>query len=115
MGGDPHTCIWTYKAAAPSTDQLTVYLSTNIDPPSFERTCGGTPGPGRTLVPASGVGDTACYTLIADGLGTDLTFQKNCWAYELSISATGTLTSMFTQDTIEADEKTLALQVASKY
>ncbi|HEX4337349.1 MAG TPA: hypothetical protein VH062_15640 [Polyangiaceae bacterium] len=114
-GGDPHSCIWTYKAAAPSTDKVTLYLTTNIDPPSFAGACGGKASPGKTVVPASGIGDTACYTVIADGFGTDLSFQKNCWAYELSISATGTLTSMFTQDTIEADEKALALQIASKY
>jgi hypothetical protein len=111
--GDPHNCIWTYEAS--STDKVTVYLTTNIEPPSFEGTCGGKPSNGVTTTAVSGVGDTACYTVIAEGLGTDLNFQKNCWAYTISISATGTLMSMFTKDTIEADEKTLAQGVASKY
>jgi hypothetical protein len=115
MGGDPHNCVWTYKAAAPSTDKVTVYLTTNIAPPSFEGTCGGKPSNGVTTTAVSGVGDTACYTVIAEGIGTNLNFQKNCWAYSISISATGTLKSMFTNDTIEADEKTLAQEVASKY
>ena len=115
MGGDPHTCIWTYKAAAPSTDKLTVYLTTNIEPPAFAETCGRNPSPGITVTRTSGVGDTACYTVLAQGFGTDLTFQKNCWGYDISISASGTLKSMFTSDMIEAAEKTLALDVASKY
>ena len=115
MGGDPHTCIWTYKAAAPSTDKVTVYLTTNVDPPAFESACGLKASMGVVITPTSGVGDTACYTVIAEGLGTDLNFQKNCWGYDISISATGALKSMFTNDTIEADEKTLALEVASKY
>ncbi len=114
MGGDPHNCVWTYKAPAPSTDKVTVYLTTNVDPPSFEGTCGKQSN-GVTITPVSDVGDVACYTLIAQGIGTDLTFQKNCWAYTVSISATGTLKSMFTTATIEADEKTLAKEVASKY
>jgi hypothetical protein len=115
VGGDPHTCSWTYQAAAPSTDAVTLYLTTNIDVPSFEETCGGKPSPGLTVIPARGVGDTACYTLIAQGFGTDLIFQKNCWGYELAISAKGSLTSTFTSDTIEADEKKLALEIAAKY
>jgi hypothetical protein len=114
-GGDPHSCVWTYQAAAPSTDKVTVYLTTNIDPPSFESTCDNKATNGLTITPVSGVGDVACYTIVADMLGTNLTFQKNCWAYTVSIAATGTLTSMFTNDTIEADEKTLAMEIASKY
>ncbi len=113
--GDPHSCVWTYQAAAPSTDKLTVYLTTNVDPPTFESTCDRKASMGMVITPTSGVGDTACYTVIADGLGTDLSFQKNCWGYNISIAATGTLKSMFTTDTIEADEKTLALAVASKF
>lgn len=110
--GDPHNCVWT---SGSGTDKVTVYLTTNIEPPSFEGTCGGKPSNGVTTTPVSGVGDAACYTVIAEGIGTDLNFQKNCWAYSISISATGALQSMFTKDTIEADEKTLAQEVASKY
>jgi hypothetical protein len=113
-GGDPNNCVWTYQGSA-STDKVTVYLTTNVDPPSFEATCGGKPSNGVKTTAVSGVGDTACYTVIAEGIGTDLNFQKNCWAYSISIAATGTLTSMFTNGTIEADEKTLAQEVVSKY
>lgn len=115
MGGDPHTCIWTYKAAAPGTDKVTVYLTTNIDPAAFAAACGRKASPGVTVTLARGVADTACYTVLAQGFGTDLSFQKNCWGYDISISASGTLKSMFTSDMIEAAEKMLALDVTSKY
>ena len=107
--GDDHSCDWAHNDSSGIPDTQ-VSVDVNINTETFEKIChptGALADAGISVTAAPGVGDDACFVQI-QGLGSpDLTFLEGCWAYTISILAT---TSPPPADaTIEADEKTLAL------
>jgi hypothetical protein len=89
---------------------LQVLVYTNINDVGFQGTChpsGMTAG--ITVTPESGVGDAAC-SVQAQGVAPDLTFEKGCWAYEISIQGlAGQAPAGQSAATVLAQEKALAL------
>lgn len=106
---DPHACSWTFHDAdAVSLVQATI--TTNINPSTFAKLCGAPSSStlGISVVPVTGVGDTACYTETT-GFGDILNFQKNGLGFTASVEALGSLQAKYPGGTTEPEEKTLAL------
>jgi hypothetical protein len=100
-GGDSHSCTWIQY-----TPLVQVLLDSNVNADTFSKICGAPSGGGLTVTPVAGVGDSACYTQIQGLGGPILNFERGCWGYSLSISGPS---AQFPDATMEADEKTLAL------
>jgi hypothetical protein len=85
-----------------------VAFDSDIDDATFKGICNGTPVAGETITPVTGVGDAACSVTVTATSETELVFEKGCWAYQVSVQGPA---AQFPQSTIEADEKTLALDI----
>jgi hypothetical protein len=89
-----------------------VGFDSDIDDATFKSVCNGTPLAGETITPVTGVGDLACSIKVGSGSPPILHFEKGCWGYMVEVQ--GSMTHPYTDATIEADEKTLALEILPK-
>jgi hypothetical protein len=108
---DSDACLWDFGDPL-STGSFEVGFHINTDYATFEDLChpGGSVT-GITVTPVTGVGDDACYLATPAGsLGAfELNFLKGCWAYSMTIAGPAGQSSPFSDTTLQADEKALAL------
>jgi len=109
--GDPHLCLWSWDDPNDPLSIVNVIIMNNISLSTFDEGVNGSGG-GLTFTPVSGVGDGAHY-VDAGVLGTSLDFKKGNLVFSTSVSAMGSAQSQYSMTTIQADEKTLALDVLS--
>jgi hypothetical protein len=104
------TCEWVYNDAQGNLS-FEVSFGVNDDYATFEDFCHPPAGDDPyTVTPVSGVGDDACYlTTSAGALGSELTFLKGCWAYDLTINGPVGTPPPFSDAMVQTDEKALAL------
>jgi hypothetical protein len=110
--GDPHSCDFIMSDSN-GLPVIQVLVGSNVNAQTFDAICHAPsdPASGLKIVPVTGVGDDACYEVPTSMAGDlidpiILNFEKGCWAY--SVTVTGP-SKEFSEATIEADEKKLAL------
>jgi hypothetical protein len=105
-------CEWDFDDAQGNLS-LGVSLGVNLNFSTFEDLChpAVVDGGVATVTPVGGVGDDGCYlTTSAGALGSfELDFLKGCWAYSVSIVGPIGQGPPFSDATVQADEKALAL------
>jgi hypothetical protein len=108
---DGNACEWAYYDAQDNLS-FAVDFHVNDDYSMFQGYCHSSYGDADiyTVTPVTGVGDDACYLTTGIGMiGSELTFLKGCWAYEININGPAGQAPPFSDATVQADEKVLAL------
>jgi hypothetical protein len=106
-------CEWDYYDGQGNIS-FGVTFGVNYDYATFEDFChpADPANDPYTVTPVSGVGDDACYMFTSAGaLGSDLQFLKGCWSYDMVIVGPVGHSPPFSDATVQAYEKMLALDV----